>query len=175
MLFVIVPLIVFFAVLLWIGIGEGEWGFGFVFGLLAGLAAILCVLLLSMCFIGAPAGVINTETHEVHALVDNIQYEGRVSGSVFLVQSRVNEDLKYNYMYKVEGKGFGFKSAKADACYLNYLEDPTDTPYVEIRLYDWESPVLRWCFGDGWLTKTEYIFYLPQGADIIDDFTIDFQ
>lgn len=175
MLFVIIPAIVFFAILLWIGVGEGEWGYGFVFGLLASLAAVLCVLLLSLCFAGAPVEVIDTDTHEIHALVDNVQYEGRVSGSVFLVQSRVDEELKYNYMYMVEGKGFGFKSVKATSCYLNYLENPTDTPYVKILHSDWASPVLRWCFGDGWCTKTEYIFYLPEGADIIDDFTIDFQ
>lgn len=175
MLFVIIPLIVFFALFLYMGIAEGDWGPGFIMGLLGSLAAVLCVLLVSMCFVGAPAGVIDTDTHEIHALVDNIQYEGKVSGSVFLVQSRVDEELKYNYMYMVEGKGFGFKSAKATSCYLNYLEDPSAAPYVKVLHYDWENPVLRWCFGDGWLTKTEYVFYLPQGADIIDDFTIDFQ
>ena len=175
MLFVIIPAIVFFAVFLGIGISEGEWGYGFLFGLLAGAVAILIVLLASMCFVGAPAGVIDTETHEIHALVDNMQFEGKVSGSVFLVQSRVDEELKYNYMYNVEGKGFGFKSAKATSCYLNYLEDPSDAPYVKILHYDWKSPILRWCFGESWLTTTEYMFYLPEGANIIDDFTIDFE
>lgn len=175
MLFLIVPLIVFFAVFLWMWISDGEPGFGLVFGGLSALAAVLVVLLISMFFVGAPTGVIDTDAYEIHALVDNVQYEGKVSGSVFLVQSRVDEELKYNYMYMIEGKGFGFKSVKATSCYLNYLEDPAATPYVKILHYDWESPVLRWCFGDGWCTGVEYVFYLPQGADIIDDFTIDFQ
>lgn len=174
MLFVIIPAIVFLAIFLFFGISDGQWGCGFLFGLLFGALALVIVLLISLGFAGAPTDIIDTETHEIHALVDNMQFEGKVSGSVFLVQSRVDEELKYNYMYEVEGKGFGFNSAKATSCYLNYLEDPTDAPYVRILYYDWESPILRWCFGQCWNTTTEYVFYLPEGADIIDDFTIDF-
>lgn len=173
MLFIIVPVIVFFATFLYLWMSDGEPGFGFMFGLLGALASILVVLLLSLFFSGAPLEVVDTDVYEIHALVDNIQYEGKVSGSVFLVQSRVDEDLKYNYMYMVEGKGYGFKSAKASLCYLNYLENEGATPYVKVVRYDWNE-VLRWLFGAGW-GHTEYIFYLPQGAEIIDDFTIDFQ
>lgn len=172
MLFVIIPLIIFFAVFLWLWISDGEPGFGFVFGLLSALGSVLVVLLLSLCFAGAPLEVVDTETYEIHALADNMQYEGKVSGSIFLVQSRVDEELKYNYMYMVEGKGFGFKSANASSCYLNYLEDADATPYVTVNRYDWNE-FLRWAFGTGW-GYTEYIFYLLPDAEVIDDFTIDF-
>ena len=176
MLFWIVPLIVFIGILLYMWIAEGEPGWGVGFGAIFALLAVLLVLLsaaITTCV--APVDVIDTHTHEIHALADNMQYEGYVSGNVFLIRGHSSEELRYNYMYMEEGKGFGFKSAPATDSYLNYLKDPNDTPSVKIVHYDWKSPVLRWCFGDGWVKNTEYIFHLPEGANIIDDFTIDFE
>lgn len=113
--------------------------------------------------------VISTETCEISALADNARYSGCVSGSVFLVQSRVNETLKYSYMYKVDGKGFGFKEVTASQCYINYS---TDSPHIRIDHYDYANDFLRWLFPN--VYETEYIFYIPETAQVIDDFTIDF-
>ena len=176
MLFWIIPLVVFVAVLLYLWISEGEPGWGVAFGLLFGLVSALLVLLSAVIVTcTASVDVIDTHTYEIHALADNMQYEGYVSGNVFLIRGHVSEELRYNYMYMEEGKGFGFKAAPATDCYLNYMEDPNGTPSVKILHYDWASPVLRWCYGSGWVDTTEYIFYLPEGADIIDDFKIDFE
>lgn len=113
--------------------------------------------------------VVSTETCEISALADNARYSGCVSGSVFLVQSRVNETLKYSYMYEVDGKGFGFKEVTASQCYINYS---TDSPHVRIDHYDYVNGFLRWLFPD--IYEDEYIFYIPETAQVIDDFTIDF-
>ena len=176
MLFWIVPLVVFIGLLLYMWISDGEPFWGACFGMLGAFLAMFLVLLsaaVALCF--APVGEVDSHTHEIYALADNMQYEGYVSGNVFLIRGHTSEELRYNYMYMEEGKGFGFKSAPATDSYLNYLEDPNDTPSVKIISYDWESPVLRWCFGSDWVKSSEYIFYLPEGANIIDDFTIDFE
>ena len=152
-----------------------EWGFdienllfGFL-GALAGLAAAL-ILWCGIClFPGSAPAVINTSEVEVHALADNARYSSFVSGSVFIVQSRTNETLKYSYMYECEGKGYGFDEVNAKQCYINYTED---TPKVVHQYVDYKSPFFRWLFPD--IYEDEYIFYLPEDAQVINDFNIDF-
>lgn len=135
---------------------------------LISLAVALGIWLSVACF-NPKVDVISTETCEISALADNARYSGCVSNSVFLVQSRVNETLKYSYMYKVDGKGYGFNEVTANQCYINYS---TDTPYVQIDHYDYVNGFLRWLFPD--IYGAEYIFYIPETAQVIDDFTIDF-
>ena len=176
MLFWIAPLVIGIGVFLFMWLHEQEPGWGISFGIMFALLSVLLVLLSAAIATRiAPVDVIDTYTHEIHALADNIQYEGYVSNNVFLIRDHTSKELRYNYMYKEDGKGFGFKSASATSSYLNYLEDPNDTPSVKIVYYNWKSPVLRWCFGDGLVKNTEYIFHLPEGAKIIDNFTIDFE
>lgn len=139
--------------------------------LLWGLISLLVALgiwLGAACF-NPKVDIVSTETCEISALADNARYSGYVSGSVFLVQSRVNETLKYSYMYEVEGKGFGFNEVTASQCYINYT---TDNPYVRIDHYDYTNGFLRWLFPN--IYENEYIFYIPETAQVIDDFTIDF-
>lgn len=111
----------------------------------------------------------DTSTCEISALVDNARYSGKVSRSVFLVQSRVDEELKYSYMFMEEGKGYGFKEVPARSCYINYTDG---NPYVVINQYDYANGFLRWLFPNPYLA--EYIFYVPENAQVIDDFDIDF-
>lgn len=176
MLFWIVPLVVFIggSIIMWIL--QGEFSCGAAFGAAMALISMIVVLLCAVCMLcAAPVGMVDTQEQEIYALADNMQYEGYVSGNAFLIRGHVSEELRYNYMYMEDGKGFGFKSVPAADCYLNYLEDPNGTPTVKIVRYDWKSPVLRWCFGSGWIKDVEYIFYLPEDANIIDDFTVDFE
>ena len=112
--------------------------------------------------------VVSSETCEISALADNARYSSCVSGTVFLVQSRVNETLKYSYMYEVDGKGYGFKEVTASQCYINYS---TDIPHVRIDHYDYTNGFLRRLFPN--IYADEYIFYIPETAQVIDDFTID--
>lgn len=171
MLLWLIPLIIFVAVLVFF-ILDGEPVAGIGFGLLLALCGFLltlCVALPLTC--ATPKILTETQTHEVHALVDNIQYEGYVSGNVFLTRGYVNEELKYNYMYMVEGKGFTFESIDADQCYLNKTDK---TPYVVVNHYDCNK-VISFLFGKHWSCYSEYIFYLPENAEIIDDFSIDFE
>ena len=152
-----------------------EWGWDSLMipygalGMFIGLVLAFVGWLALDCTCGEKA-IIETEEVEIHALVDNARYSSIVSGSVFIVQSRINEELKYNYMYKAENKGYGFAEVDADRCYLNYTKDK---PYVKILRYDYDSAFLRWflpcCFFD------DYLFYVPEDSQVIDDFTIDFQ
>ena len=142
--------------------------FKIVIFILIGLLLALLVWGIVCCF--SPASTITEITQdEIYALADNARYSGAVSGSVFLVQSRVNETLKYSYMYLEDGKGYGFKEVPADRCYINYT---TEQPYVICNQYDFANGVLRWLFPN--IFGREYIFYLPENAQVIDDFTIDF-
>ncbi len=172
MLFWFVPLVIFIVVLV-ICWRDGDIGPGIGFGLLLALCGFLLTMLVGLIFTGlAPQAITETETHEIHALVDNVEYEGRVSGSVFLIRAYTEEELKYNYMYMVDGKGFAFDSVKAKDCYLNKT---SETPYVVINHYDCSSGLINFLFGSHWSCHREYIFYLPQDAEIIDDFTVDLE
>ena len=139
-----------------------EWGFdieNILYGILGALIGLLAALLLWL----------KTSEMEVHALADNARYSSTVSGSVFIVQSRTNEKLKYSYMYECEGKGYGFDEVDAQQCYINYTED---TPKVVHQYIGYKNPVFRWLFPD--IYEDEYIFYLPNDAQVINDFNIDF-
>lgn len=114
--------------------------------------------------------IVDTDEVEIHALVDNARYSSVISGSVFLVQSRSDEELKYSYMYKEEGKGFGFAEVDADHSYINYTKE---SPRVEILTYDYDSAFLRWLLPN--VFCKEYLFHIPENSQVIDDFTIDFQ
>ncbi len=175
MIFLICVLIAVVAVILYDGINYG-WKLldgetflkALLFGLLSLAVAVFLWLGIEDCF-NPKTETVYSETYEISALADNARYSGHVSGSVFLVQSRVNEELKYSYMYETEDKGFGFKEVDAESCYINYS---TDTPYVQINHQDYASGFLRWllpnCYGK------EYIFYIPETAQVIDDYVIDF-
>lgn len=142
-------------------------------GLVGGFIGLLIAGLLWV-IIAAPLDnhleVIETEEVEIHALVDNARYSSTVSGSVFIVQSRTNAELKYSYMYKEENKGFGFAEVDADHCYINYTKEQ---PHVEILTYDYDNAFLRWLLPN--VFCKEYLFHIPEDSQVIDDFTIDFQ
>lgn len=151
-----------------------EWGFDgdcIIRALLGGaLGVALAVILWLAIDLSNPAAiVVETEVASISALADNARYSGYASGNVFLVQSRVDETLKYSYMYKAENKGYGFQEVDADHCYINYTDAD---PYVEINKYDYKSGFLRWLLPN--LSCNEYIFYIPNTAQIIDDYIIDF-
>lgn len=176
MLFLIIPAIVAIGIFLYFWLSEGEPGWGVAFGILFGLVAALVVLMgAGIATLCTPIEVVDTQVQEVHALADNMQYEGHLYGNVFIVRGHTEEEMKYNYMYMEDGKGFGFNDVPATSSYLNYVKNEGDTPIVKILHYDWDSAFVRWCFGSGWVGHTEYIFYLPQDAEIIDDFTVDFE
>lgn len=137
------------------------------FALVALLLALAIWAVASAC--GLDVAISDTSTCEISALADNARYSGKVSGSVFLVQSRVDEKLKYSYMFMEAGKGYGFKEVAASSCYINYTDG---NPYVVINQYDYANGFLRWLFPNPY--GAEYIFYIPEGAQVIDDFTIDF-
>ena len=154
-----------------------DWGwdidmllYGFV-GTLAGLAVALMLWLGVGCFIpGCEPITVNSSSTEIHALADNTRYSSTVSGSVFLIQRYTNEKLEYSYMYFIEGKGYGFNEVDAKQSYINYTDK---TPYVRCDYIDYKNAFCRWLFPD--IYEDEYIFFLPEDAEVIDDFIVDFE
>lgn len=136
-------------------------------GLIAVVIALLIWLSIVFCF-SPKVDVVSSETCEITALADNARYSS-VPRSVYLIQSRVDETLKYNFMYKTEGKGYGFKAVEANLSYINYTDG---VPYVRIDQRDYKNSFLRWLLPD--IIEAEYIFYIPENAQVIDDFVIDF-
>ena len=154
-----------------------DWGwdmdmllYGFV-GTLAGMAAALILWLGIGCLLpGCESATINSSTTEIHALADNARYSTTVSGSVFLIQRHTDEKLKYSYMYFAEGKGYGFNEVDAKQSYINYTDE---TPYVRHDYIDYKSAFCRWLFPD--IYEDDYVFFLPEDAQVINDFQIDFE
>ena len=149
-----------------------DWIYGFLVGLVGCILGLIVAIPLWLglaCLPGAKPTIVSKETVEIHALVDNARYSSTVSSSVFLVQHRSNETLKYSYMYTEEGKGYAFAEVKAAQSYLNYTND---TPSVTYCRMDCKNPFLRWLLPDFY--EDEYIFYIPHDAEVIDDFKIDF-
>lgn len=140
---------------------------GFI-GCFIGIGIALLLWVGAMCLPAEKVGVVDTNTTNIHALADNARYSGYVSGSVFLIQSKTEEKLKYNYMYECD-KGYGFAEVCAHASYINYTNEQ---PHVTRNYLDFKNPVLRWLFPD--VYEDEYIFYIPEDAQVINDFTIDF-
>ena len=141
-------------------------------GLLGSLLGFLAAVLLWLGLAGLPGAqpvVADTYTTEIHALVDNARYSSATSGSVFLIQHRTDETLKYSYMYMCDGKGYAFKEVDANQCYINYTNE---TPKLVYHRRDCQSAFLRWLLPDFY--EDEYVFYVPYDAEIIDDFEIDF-
>lgn len=139
-------------------------------GVLLGLLAAFVIWIGCMFLPGADAVVVETHTTDIYALSDNSHLEGQTSGSIFLVQGRVNEQLKYRYMYNEPDKGYGFNEVNASSSYINYTDG---TPHIEHRVIGCKSAVFRWLFFDIW--EDEYIIYLPHDAKVIDDYVIDFE
>jgi hypothetical protein len=172
MLFIIIPLILLGIVFLYAWIWEGEPAFGLLLGILVGILGALILLLISLSFASPSHMEIGQiDSYEIHALVDNASYEGYISGNVFLISSHIDEELEYRYMYNVEGKGYAFGSIDADECYLNTTKD---TPTLEVRHWKYKNDFLQWAFGDPDINP-DYIFFLPEGAEIINEFAIDFE
>jgi hypothetical protein len=172
MLFIIVPAVAFIIVFLYWWIFEDEPGWGAILGILLACLGTIFVLITSIGFTGeSNMQVGQIDTYEIHALVDNASYEGHIAGNVFLISGYVDEELEYRYMYKVDGKGYAFGSIEADQCYLNTT---SDTPVLEVRHQEYKNGFLRWAFGDPGVSS-EYIFFLPEDAEIIDEFKIDFK
>lgn len=140
---------------------------GFI-GCFIGIGIALLLWVGAMCLPAEKIGVIETNTTNIHALADNARYSSYVSGSVFLVQRKTNETLRYSYMYECD-KGYGFAEVCAHSSYINYTNEQ---PHVTRNYLDFKNPVLRWLFPD--VYEDEYIFYIPEGAQVINDYTIDF-
>jgi hypothetical protein len=171
MLVLIIPLLIFIGVIIY-GIYEGEVGLGIVLGLTISVAVFLILVLLVGLF-GAclPMEVVETETIEICALADNSQLEGQISGNAFLTRGTIKGKLKYQFLYKEEGKGYAYKAVDATDSYINYTDE---TPYVAIHTYAPKGKFYRWAFGT-FPSYTEYIFYLPEDAIIIDNYIIDLE
>ncbi len=114
--------------------------------------------------------VIKTETVELSAVVDNVENTSYVNGTVFVIQAYSEEELKYYYMYKDAEKGYAYGEVNAKNCYINRTNEQ---PYLKILSYDYSNWFMKWAFPTP--GNTEYIFYLPEGAKVIEDFEIDFK
>ena len=171
MIWLIIP-IIFFVVWIWVGISEGDIFEGFLAGLITTLiTTILCFI--TCIVVGCISDVEYevAESKEISALVDNTQFSHTVSGSVFLIQTRTDSTLKYSYMYYEDGRGYTFDEVNAKSCYINYTDS---TPRVDIYHPYFTNGFTTLLFGFPF-PSYEYVFYLPQDAEVIDSFVIDFE
>ena len=144
---------------------------GLLGGLMGGIVGLLSILFISAYTTNScETEIIETEEVEIYALADNPRYSSVMTG-VFIVQSITDEELKYGYMYKIEGKGYGFAEVSAEHSYLNYTNEQ---PKIIINTYDYSSKILRKLGISLMSNKKEYIFYIPEDSQVIDNYIIDF-
>ena len=172
MIWLTIP-IAFVVVWIWVGIQEADIIEGFLAGLVTILiAAILCfgTCLVVGCALDVEYEV--AESKEISALVDNTRFSHTVSGSVFLIQTRTDSTLKYSYMYYEDDRGYTFDEVNAKFCYINYTDG---TPRVDIYRPYFTNGFIASLFGPPAFPTYDYVFYLPQDAEVIDSFVIDFE
>lgn len=146
-------------------------------GLFAGFAAALlaAIFCFGTCVAIECASDVEyklAESKEISALVDNARFSHTVSGSVFLIQTRTDSTLKYSYMYYEDGRGYAFNEVNAKSCYINYTDG---TPRLDIYYPYFTNSFVEWLLGFPIFTGYDYVFYLPQDAEVIDSFVIDFE
>lgn len=76
----------------------------------------------------------------------------------------------YNYTVFEESKGLSVQKVNTSKAYINYTTEPA---YVEIYKTELQNPVLRFLFQFGGYCSREYYFYIPETAEVVDDFVID--
>ena len=172
MIWLIIP-IVFIGAWIWFGIQERDMLGGFLAGLLlALLAAIFCFGTCAVVECASDVEYEVVESCEISALVDNARFSHTISGSVFLIQTRTDSTLKYSYMYYEDGRGYAFDEVNAESCYINYIDG---TPRLDIYHPYFTNEFIKWLLGCPILIGYDYVFYLPQDAEVIDSFVIDFE
>lgn len=172
MIWLIVP-IVFVGVWIWAGIQEEDIFESLPLGLgAAALAAFLCFCTCAVIECASDVEYEVVESKEISALVDNARFSHSVSGSVFLIQTRTDSTLKYSYMYYKNGRGYAFDEVNAESCYINYTDG---TPRLDIYHPYFTNEFVRWLLGCPAFPGYDYVFYLPQDAEVIDSFVIDFE
>ena len=172
MIWLIIP-IVFIGVWIWAGIEEGDIMDGFFTGMLAALIAIIiCISTCTFVEFASDVEYEIAESCEISALVDNARFSHTISGSVFLIQTRTDSTLKYSYMYYEDGRGYAFDEVNAKSCYINYTDG---TPRLDIYHPYFTNRFVEWLLGCPVFTRYEYVFHLPQDAEVIDSFVIDFE
>ena len=150
---------------IWDGI-IGSLVFSFI-GLIVGLM----VLLVGTSFYDSvPAEnreTIIVEDHELIALRDNFNTEGR--GFVF--SSYINEDLYYVYLYE-GSRGITSGKVRTENTYIKYLENEDETPYILECKEQHKSQFLNnlWLWGE-----TYYTIHLPQGSVIENVYEVDLE
>lgn len=172
MIRLIVP-IVFIGAWIWFDIQEESVFEGFLVGLIAALlAAILCFGTCAVLESTSDVEYEIAESKEISALVDNARFSHTVSGSVFLIQTRTDTTLKYSYMYYEDGRGYAFDEVNAKSCYINYTDG---APRLDIYHPYFTNEFVKLLLGDPAFASYDYVFYLPQDAEVIDSFVIDFE
>lgn len=172
MIWLIVP-VVFIGAWIWFGIKEEDMLGGFLAGLLITLiVAFFCFCTCAAVECASDIEYEIAESCEISALVDNARFSHTISGSVFLIQTRTDSTLKYSYMYYEDGRGYAFNEVNAESCYINYTDS---TPRLDIYRPYFTNGFVKWLLGCPVFTGYDYVFYLPQGAEVIDSFVIDFE
>jgi hypothetical protein len=143
---------------------------GGLLGILIGFFLCLLVILPIHCAVDDCAEKVTdkTATHEILAFADNFEFEGRVNGNIFLTSGYVDEKLKYGYMYAVEGKGYSYGSIPAEDSYINKT---SNSPHIETYDVRYANSIIEWLFPC--MDSDEYIVYLPEDAQITNEYIID--
>ena len=71
-------------------------------------------------------------------------------------------------MYAVEGKGYNYGSIPAENAYINKT---SNSPHIETYDVRYANSIIEWLFPC--IDSDEYIVYLPEDAQITNEYIID--
>ena len=160
-----------------IGLALGIWvandiGFSWVAYIGWPLVCIILCLLIAVLF-GLLIGVTTpdaltydtnlTNSTEIVAMNDNISVEG--------YRWYVNSDNKY-YVLLDTDKGLLSESYDADKVYIKYTDG---TPHIETYINAPRTHFWTVMMTKGWYNYTTYVIYVPEDANITNDFIVDLE
>lgn len=160
MLLWFIPIVVFVVLLVitWreVGLDYSDVGLALIIAFVSFLVSFLICVGVCAC---SPTQTVEAESEAmpIYAMNDNYLRRG---------------ESKYMYLTFEEGKGLTTKEANIEHSYINYT---TDTPYVEIHEREVRNPVIRFLFQFDGVFDPEHYFYLPESAEVTDNFIIDLE
>lgn len=151
-------------------IGISDFLFSILWGLIGAVIGLLIVFIVNVNFTNQPLEnckiTYSDEKTELVALKDNFQIEG----TVFLLSSTSNDELKYTYIYETD-MGMTIKSLKASGCYIKYIDD-NEIPYIQKWVVSHPNKFMNKMF---FLSYDRYTIYLPEGSVIEEVYNIDIE
>lgn len=165
--YLLIFFLVWLAVLLYAGLVDGEWEFGFILGILisiiaGGILTIIVSIITHATFDSEE--YLPTET-KIVALKDNVTSKG----SFFLGSGSIEGDMTYFYMVQKE-RGMKIESISAESAYI--VEEDRKDGVIEEYDFRFKNEIIEFWFPNWGIGDT--VIKIPKGS-IIQNYSVDLE